>query len=343
MSEMTARYPNSKQFKKDLDNNRLENVYLFLGEEAGEKDKFISRILDLVFKDANERGNSTGRFHVENDEFMPGADFALSSSMFYSSKVCILYNIESLKGGKENILLFNDLMENLPDSTRIVMTTNDKRPPSFITSELIKNIKVVQFWRYFDNDIYSYIRMNTRKLGFEVDDKAIDKLIELTGKDIKKIDDALDMIKYSGETGVITFDKIENFISDVKDVSLFEFLDCLYKKDRKALKLYKKLYEEGTPNLKVLYMIIMQAEKIERFFIYINEGMSIDDAMKECRVYSKSRDDFWQYTKVFTQEKIKKVFPLISSTDYRIKSTGKTRDLVSDHVFNLVSNMLLQV
>ena len=33
-----ARYLNSKDFKKELGANKLEQIYLFMGEEAGEKD-----------------------------------------------------------------------------------------------------------------------------------------------------------------------------------------------------------------------------------------------------------------------------------------------------------------
>ena len=40
------KYPTSKQLERDLNTNRLENIYLFLGEEEGEKEKIIKKIID---------------------------------------------------------------------------------------------------------------------------------------------------------------------------------------------------------------------------------------------------------------------------------------------------------
>ena len=87
---MPTKYQNAKQFKRELDDDRLERMYLFLGEEEGEKDKCINRILVMAFDDQSERAHSTGRFHVENDEFMKAAEFILSPPLFTSRRVCVM-------------------------------------------------------------------------------------------------------------------------------------------------------------------------------------------------------------------------------------------------------------
>jgi len=94
---MPVKYPNAKQFKRELDGDRLERLYLFLGEEEGEKDKCINRIMVMAFNDPFERSHASCRFHMENDEFMTAADFVLSPSMFSSLRVCVIYNIDALR------------------------------------------------------------------------------------------------------------------------------------------------------------------------------------------------------------------------------------------------------
>jgi len=335
------KYPSSKVFKKELEGKKLSRLYLFMGEEEGEKDKFIQKILDLTFQNSEERNNSTGRFHIENDEFLAAADFALSQSMFSSTRVCIMRNIESLKSTKNNKLIFKDIMENLPDDTSLIMTTIKNRPPDFIPAAFLDKTKVVQFWKFFDNDIYNYIKAELKKTNLNIEEKALNLLIELTGKDIKKIDDALEMIKYSGQSDIITQNTIADLIHDVRNVSVYDFIDSLFKKQKRALHLFKKTLEEGTPEGRIFYEITRQVETLERYYILIEEGNNIDEAIKKCGIYSKNRDNFLSYTRLFPADKVKKIFKLITKADYKRKSGSSSKELVASPLFNLITEMLI--
>jgi DNA polymerase-3 subunit delta len=338
---MPVKYPNSKQFKRELDSDQLVQGYLFLGEEEGEKDKCINRIMVMAFKDQVERARATGRFHIENDEFISAVQFALSPSLFSARRVCVMYNIDSLAHGKYGAV-FQDLIHDLPDSAIIIMTSRGNKPPAFMEPALDR-FKVVQFWRYFDNDIHTYITASIRRLGLSIDERALDILIERTGNDIKKIDDAIDMIRFSGETGLVGADTVKNFIDDVKDASVYDFVDALFRRDPRALVLFKKVYEDGTPDLRVMYQIVRQAEMIENYYALVEGGMPSEEAMNKAGVYSKNRDKFWRYTESFPQGRLMRVFTMISGTDYKLKSGGASKELVANPVFNLVSDMLFTV
>ncbi|MFC1670111.1 DNA polymerase III subunit delta [Spirochaetota bacterium] len=334
-----ARYPNSRQFKNDLKAKKLEHVYLFMGEEEGEKDKFIQTIMDLVFKDEPQRNNYIGRFHIENGEILNAADFALSQSMFSSNKVCIMRNIDSITG-KDDISLFLELISGIPTDNTLVMTTTKNKPPSFIPAGELKKMKVVHFWRYFDSDIFNYINLSIRENKLEIDDRAVSLLVELTGKDIKKIDDAIEMLKYSGERGIITVDVIHNIVYDVKDVSEFEFIDCLFKRDIKSLKLLKKIIEDGKKELLILNMISRQLEKIEKYYLQIKDGVPQDEAVKKCGIYEKNKNSFITQTRHFPLKRTKEIFPLISRADFQIKSSKFGSGLTGNPIFNLVTDIL---
>lgn len=338
-----VKYPTAKQFKKDLDNKKLEKVYLFLGEEEGEKDKYIHTILDMIFDNPEDKKNSSGRFHIENDELMAGADFALAQSMFSNRKVCIIMNIHKLSSSKKSELILDDMLNDSPDSTTIIMTSTENSPPRWLGKDMLKKIKVVQFWRYFDQDVFNYVTLNLKKAGFSVDDKAIQLLIEYTGKDIRKIDDAIDLITYSGETGYISVDVIKSLIHDVKDVSIFEFIDLLFKKDKKALKLVKKLLEEGNSELSVLSRIAWQIDSIEKYHAAVKKGMARDEAVKASGVYDRNKINFLHYVKYFNLDRVKKLYHLIAQADMRIKSSSVSKDIVANPLFNLVSEILIEV
>ncbi len=333
-----VRYPNAKQFKRELDGDRLEGRYLFLGEEEGEKDKCVNRIIVMAFNDPVERGYATGRFHVENGDYMAAAEFALSPPMFSSRRVCIMYNIDGLGQGKKSEE-FNYLLDNLPESTLLVLTSRENRPPAFM-EPAIDTFKVVQFWRYFENDIYTYIASCIRKLGFSIDERAIELLVERTGSDIKKIDDAMEMIRFSGETGLIGAETIRNFIDDVRDTSVYDFIDALFKGETRALGLYKKLFEDGTPELRVVYLILRQAEMIERYHSLVAQGFTPDESMNKAGVFRKAKDDFRRYADSFPVQRLRRVFALCGAADWKLKSGGTSKELVANPVFNIVSTMV---
>ena len=339
---MGLKYPNTKQFKQELDGDRLENRYLFLGEEEGEKDKYIKRIIGMAVAEEGERQNATGRFHIENDEFLSGSDFALSPTMFSSRRMCVMYNINTLQFNK-NSAVFHDLVFNLPDSTILIMTSLENKPPIFMSADVLALTKTVQFWRYFDTDIYKYVSMSFRRLGLAIDDRAVELLIERTGNDIKKIDDAIDMLRFSGRSGAIGTETIRDCVDDLKDASIFEFIDSLFKLEKKSLALFKKIFENGTPDLKIIYMILRQAEMIEEYYTLIEGGMSAEEAARQAGVYSKNRENFRRYTEKLPPDKLKRVFPLISSADYQLKSGGRTGELIANPVFNLVTSMVLNI
>ena len=337
---MPVKYPNAKQFKRELDGDRLERLYLFLGEEEGEKDKSINRIMVMAFSDPFERSHATGRFHMENDEFLAAADFALSPSMFASRRVCVLYNIDALRAPAAN--RFQELVGELPDTAILILTTREIRPPAFMTP-LLDRFKVVQFWRYFDNDIHTYVRMRIQKLGLALDERAVELLIERTGNDIKKIDDAIDMIRFSGETGRIDEAAIRNFIEDVREVSVFDFIDALFKRNPRALGLFKKLADEGMPELRVVYQILRQAEMIEQFYTLTDGGAAPEEAMTKAGVYTKNRESFWRYTESFPRERLRRVFTMLSAVDQKLKSGGQRRELVANPLFTMVAEMLYAI
>lgn len=334
---MPEKYPNAKQFKRELDGDRLEQRYLFLGEEVGEKDKCINRICVMAFNDPNERAGGTGRFHIENDEFMNAVDFALSPPMFSARRVCVMYNIDALTAKQGE--LFQDLLRELPDSTLLIMTTREIKPPP-VMAKALGQFKIVQFWRYYDNDIYNYIAAAMRKRGLAIDDRALDLLVARTGNDIKKIDDAIDMIRFSGEAGTVTADMIKNFVDDLREATVYDFVDALFRREPRALSLFRKVNEEGTPDLRVVYQILRQAEMIETYYTLVEGGLPAEDAMSRAGVYSKNREKFRRYTESFPRERLRRVFTLIGVTDYRLKSGGASKELAANPVFGLAADIL---
>lgn len=333
------RYQNAKQFKRELDENRLEACYLFLGEEEGEKEKCINRIILMAFDDPADRAQAAARFHVENGEFMQAADFALSPPLFSSRRVCVMYRIDALPQTMQGAVL-SDILRDLPSSTILIMTAEGARPPSFIEKH-IGGFKVVQFWRYFENDLHQYVAATVRRMGFAIDDEAVRLLIERTGNDIKKIDEAIDMIRFSGIAGPVDAASVAMLVDDVRDASLNDFIDALFKRQPRALDILRRMRDENVAEIGVLFRILRQAEIMERYYDYAESGLSASEAMDKAGVFAKNREQFSQYLRRFPRERLRKLIAGIGETDYLLKGGTEWKGLIDNPLFELAAREVL--
>ncbi len=333
------RYPNSKQLAAELNSGRLESVYLFLGEEEGEKDKIIDRITDMKIRSEDEKKYSTRRFHLETGEFEDAAEFALSASMFSESKICIMLNVDSLKSKGSDKALLKEVINSLPETNVLIMTSQENKPPTVIDVKDMKKLKIVQFWRLFDSDISAYIINSIKKKNMKIEIAAVNDLINLTGRDIKKVDEAIEMLLESGEKAV-TAGLIKEYISDTKDVSIFEFVDSLFRKDINCFRELAKVLDNGIHELALLKIIMRQAELIEKYNDLTKKDLNSEAAIQQIGIIPRNAKSFLECAKRFPSDSINKVFPLIQETDRRIKSSGYSNNLASNPIFGLVTDII---
>lgn len=332
---------NSKQFKKELSKkNQSDDIYLFTGEEEGEKEKVISALIEKIIPDDADRSYSVGRFHIENGEFMEAAKFVLSQSMFASRMICICKNIDSLQVSKESKDLLQEVIENRPDSTIIIFTSSGNFAPKSIPTSLRKDMKVVQFWRYFENELHPYIQNRARELQLMLDGTATTRLIQLLGRDIQKIDNALEKLRNLAPGSSVTADMVTQVITDERDISVFDFIDALFLRKKSTFTLLKKLIEGGTFELVILSMIMRQAEIIEQYHSLISRGYSEGESLSSLKINPKKRTQFAQFVKNNPPEILRNIFPLIFRADLNSKTGGRTNSMLSNPIFDLTIQYL---
>ncbi len=341
------KYPNSKQFIKELNKGLSGSIYLFLGEEEGEKDKVINTILGIVLGNSPDRSNNTGRFHITDEknsyeQFMEAADFAMTGSMFSDKRVCIIRNIDMLKQNEASKNTIDDMIRGIAEGTLLVLTSSKNQPPAFLTKKYEDNISIIQFWKYFDSDLYTYISkaLKDKKITFE--ENIIPLLIEYTGNDIKKIDEALDALEYTSGDMHVTPEIIKELVGYTREITVFDFIDSLFQREKRSLEFLKMLIEQGTAELLILNLIAKHTETMEKYYQCIAEQDTPDEAMKKIGMAApqKRRDKFYSSAAKFNRDKTKKIFTLIAESEYSIKSRTPGNSIVSRPVFVLASSIL---
>ncbi len=331
-----------KQLRTEIKSGKIASRYIFTGEEEGEKEKIINSLRTALFSDPEERRISTGIFHAENDELLPAADFALSQSMFSRKLLCIIKNIDKLKQSKTTTILLDDLLTGLPLTTTLIITARKNSLPPVLKKELLSGFRHVQFWRHFENDLLQYAVSQLTAAGHSISSTAVNMLLQLTGREMKNIDDAVELLINSGIRGEISHEDVKRIVSNTRESSLFELAESLFLKKDGTLGMLKKILEEGrNSELNILGIITRQAEMIEKYHAAIDEGADANTAIKACGVFDSKREGFLRSAEMFSAGSVRKIFTLISETDYRIKSGSYGKSLINNPVFNLATEIIL--
>ncbi len=334
----STRTINSTQLIKELKGGSLLRIYLFAGEEEGEKEKAISSLVSLLGSKSAGGRVITGRYHLENGELMQGMEFALSMSMFDPAKLCVLMNIDALGSSESSKGHIREIVASLPDTTTLVMTTLENRFPSVIPVELRSRITLVNFWKRFESDLQRYISTSLRQKKISIHPRAVNLLIDLLGRDVARIDDAIEKLENSGLSSI---DEaiIRDAIHFERDVNVFEFVDMLFRKDRRALAFLARLVEEGVHELVILTMITREAEALERYH-RLCRNADPSSAMDELKIPEKKRESFLAHAAKYPPADTVSLFPLILECESAIKDRLLSKNLVSNPVFILAGAML---
>jgi len=332
------RQVNAKEFARELGKGPLRRVYLFLGEEESLKEKMIDRVAGLMEKESGPGSVAVARFHAENNELDDAVGFALTQSMFSPKKLAVMYGTDSIQATKQNKSLLEDLVSGLPDATTLIMVSSQNNAPKIVPGD--GDMVAVKFWRYFENDMAVHVRDTIRKYGMSIEEGAVSLLMKLLGRDLGKVDEALERLKFSGQTH-ITPGLVSLFIADDREASIFEFLDALFRKSAAAFNLLKTLLDDGVHELVILTMINRQCESLEAFHRRLGEGAETSGALEGLGVQERNRQAFLDYAGKFGPADIRRAFAALYEAESRLKGSPQSRSLVANPVFILVSRFVL--
>ncbi|MCL2025310.1 MAG: DNA polymerase III subunit delta [Leptospirales bacterium] len=332
-----VKYPNSNSLKNEIAKKNLKPLYLFLGPEEGEKDKFIADISSILFKNNPLAKESTGRFHCENGEINEAAGFALLNSMFSQTKLCVLYNIDTIAAADKKTA--EEIINGLPPGTTLIATSVKNQPPAVLSNALLKKIEVVQFWRRFDNDIHKYIMAALKKHGYDAAPDVLNIIAANNNNDIRKIDETLEILISSAGEKIIGAEFVMSIISDNSEASVFDFTDALFQKNKKAPAYYKKLIDEGESEQRIFNMILREISLLEKYYIAESETGSITEALERCGIVKKHQDKFLNITRHFNKEKLGEIYSLAMKADYKRKSANR-RGLMSDPIMSFINGII---
>ncbi len=336
-----AKQINAKELAKELKAGSLDNRYLFLGEEEGLKEKITEEIYGLLKKKHGEEGVVMGRFHAESGDLVSAVDFIVSQSMFTEAKLAVIYEIDTVPSAKQSRYILEELFEGQPPSCTLIMTSSQNKTPRALTADMMKTVRVVRFWKLFESDAAAYIRTGMKRGKIDITDGAVRLLLELLGRDVRKIDGALEKLIFSGNA-VVTEETVAAHIIDEKDTTIFEFLEHLFRGSQRALNLLKTMLDDGVHELVILTMITRQCEAIGKYHHLARQGTGGDEILSSLGIQERNRDGFLAQTRFLNAGDAAKAWAAILLAESRIKDRNLSRSILANPLFELVENIVLK-
>jgi DNA polymerase III delta subunit len=335
MKNSKLRYPNAKQISADIDRGNLARTYIFLGEEDGEKERFIERIAGLFI---GEGESTISRFHCESGDVVAAALYTLESAMFSPKKIAVVYNISQLASKREQSMIVQ-MIDDIPDSSLVIFTSNENYPPKYLDAKTLEKTSPVIFWRMFESELQNYIIKRFRDAGRQIDSHAAARILSLTGRDLRKVEEAVERI-LAGSEGAVTERLVASVVADARVVSVFEFVDVFFKRGKNVFALLRKVLDEGESELGLIALMQREAERIESYHLMRLSGKAHEDVISELRINPRNADDFMTSANSFDAESIRRFFILLSRADYAAKSSRLSRSPLSSPLIEVITEFV---
>ena len=240
----------------------------------------------------------------DNEVFQEIRESVDTVSMFDQEKLIVLENAFNLQ---EEILEFfkkRDLK-----NVEVIFWEEKPDKKTKLFKFLHKNSK--EFLLLKNNQLKTWIKDYIKEQKGNINNQAIEKLIEYIGKDLWRMTSEINkLINYSK---TIKAENIELLVKPEIDLNIFEMVDALgYKNKHKVLNLFKQYLEKGQDENYLLSMFVYQIRNL----IKAKSGGKLD---MHPFVIQKSR----QQANNFEWDDLKKIYHQLMTIDFEIK-TGKT-------------------
>ncbi len=284
-------------------------------EEIIERYKKIHKSgLNLIFLDLEEK-----KYQDFIENFQPVA-------MFREKKLIVLKNASKNPSFKEN---FQKEIKNFKNSKEIILFYEGEITEDNFFKKIKENSKWQEFGILEGEKLKLWVKREIKKLGGEIEERALDKLIEFVGSDLWRMENEIKKLISFSQDKKIKQKDVEILVKPEIEMDVFKTIDAIAKRNRiLALKLIQKHLERGESPLYLLSMINFQIRNI----ILIKDLIERKRPLAKAGLHPFLLQKTIYQAKKFSFPEIKKIYQRIFEIDFKIK-TGQIKPELALELF----------
>ncbi len=303
-----------------LEKGRLSNLYLFYGEDAYLKDEAVKRVTTAMPANRDFNYDLLYGSSTTAEEIL---GIAQTLPVFSDWRLIIVKEVDRIPDSELESLL--PYINNPSPSTCLIFVGEKADMRKRFFSKLKEKAVVIQFYTLFEGQIAGWIKFRAKELGFMISDEAIEILKEEVGNSLGTLDnEILKLSIYAAGKGIIEEGDVIEVVGDSKTHTIFNLTEAIgEKKAETAIRIFRKILNEGEEPPKILFMITWQIRRLHRALELKEAGFSQDEIRKRTGIIPRYFGNFMGQLKKHTLNGLTDAFKRLQRADLDIKTTGK--------------------
>jgi DNA polymerase III delta subunit len=308
-----------------MKNNTHEKaIYLLLGSELGEKERFINQLRTVT-----EAKHGTVEFYKFYSHEMDMGELCLTlmtPALFAGTPFVVLAHLEALKKADLNTLL--GALIHLPEQAVLICTSNEEIPPRIDKrlDELIPHKNKRTFKKLSTQQLLSYIAHSFENAHYHCDADVPLLLLDLVDGDTQALDKAIEsLLEACSETKEISLAAVEELIDHNKEENAQTLFKRLVQHDLVgaldvALQLSYSKEGLGVQTMQVLQWHFRTLLEVKE---RIKSGENLSTALRNARLFYDRADLFREANERFNLGEVQHILGFSSRYDLALRACKK--------------------
>lgn len=339
---------NYAEFNKDLKEDKLLSLYLFIGHEIYLIDDAINRIKNKYIDKSLESIN----FTILNGKNITQDDIinACETLPFMSKKKVVILNEVTLflETGITDEKEFYKYLDNMGEHCLFIITDRNgelKKTTKFY-KYFKKNNNVVEFNKLSKGQLQAWIekqlKVNKKEMNLANINYFMDRSLYFSKNhniDLYNLKGELEkLINYSD--GVeIKRDDMDSCGQKSLDSNIFDLLGAISDgNSHKALQVFNDLYSLNEPALKILFMITRQVRLLINYKLYKDKGYQEGDIGSKLKIKSYELKKIGQQSRNHDLNDLKNYFNHLLTVDKKLKTSSSDDKLEMEMLIIRISS-----
>lgn len=307
------------EFLKQVNEERLLPVYLFLGGERLFHEELLETVVEKMLSEEEREFNLT-RFNaatVTAEELSANLE---TGSLFGNTRIIQLNEFENASGEVEAVLL--NSFTQLPQGVHLIVSALKLDGRKKTSQELQKRIQVVDCNKLTNNDLPVWIKQRAQKMGLELTPEQARLIGERAGADLLRIRTELEKLAvFMGKNRKLTEAELEALLPGDPEPDIFGLIDAVAGRNPKlGLPRLEELLNSGENELKILATLSRQFRNIAAALEGKEQGMTSRGLADYLGINPYVSEKSFGQARYFSLMELQKVLDRLLEADYRIKT-----------------------
>lgn len=191
-----------------------------------------------------------------------------------------------------------------------------------ITKEIKRKATVLEAKKLHEHELKIWVRDKINTAGIEMNDQAIDRLLELAGTNLMMLTNELDkMMLYVEGTNVITIDIVEKLVAKSLEQNIFSLVDSVLQRNlNNTMMIYHDLMRQNEEPIKILSVMAGQVRLMYQVKELSRQGYSQQKIASVLKVHPFRVKLAQEKTNQFQEQELLALINELADVDYKMKT-----------------------